>query len=177
MRTGLATDFTDERRLRTDLRCPILDLVVVFIVWNLRDRGRELKGTGLVLDLAPKRLSQTEEAAGGNGGHVALRQFGFDLAQLFSQGIDTGIARGKPLFLERFNDDGALILDVELELSAPTNERGLGDLQILGDTAKLQPSARRKTKRCCFSMSFIAALLYTRFQSDDGEVSLPAILT
>jgi hypothetical protein len=120
-------------------RGPVLDLIVVFILGNGVDGGGEPDAAGFGDDLPAQGIGQAIEPAGGDLGEVAGGQFGFDRFQLIGQGTRPGLAGGDELFLQSLELDGALIVNVVLELAAPVDDGGFADVQFRGDTSKAPP--------------------------------------
>ena len=61
----------------------MLSLLVVFLAGDVLQRGGELHGADLPLDLIPEGTGQLEQRAGGEIGEVPLFQFLLNAAKLF----------------------------------------------------------------------------------------------
>jgi len=125
-----------QRHVIYQLRRPILDLGLEFIHGDLGDRCGELHWTGFTFDLAPEKFGQGKQLVRRQGSEVALGQLGFHFLELLSQGSDAGFAGGKPLFVQGFDVDGAVVLDVELKFAAPGDEGRFGELEFVGDAGE-----------------------------------------
>ena len=88
------------------------------------DRARGL------LELAAQLASQAVELCGGEVFDFPAGEFGFDFLELLAEPVDVVGDRGEPFSGQGLEFDGAQVLDLELELAAPVNEGGLGDIQL-----------------------------------------------
>ena len=118
------------------LRHPILCVLIEFSVRDVAHGNGEPDVAGFAEDLAAERVSQLEEAGGGEVGDVAPGQFHFDGLELSGQGFGADLPGGDELFAERFHFDGAQVLDFELELATPLDEGIAGDLEFGGNFVK-----------------------------------------
>jgi len=118
------------------LRAPVLGLGVEFFFGNLGDRCGELHWTGFTFDLASEGFGESKELASWQRSEVAFGQLGFHFLELLSQGRDAVFARGQPFFVQGFDVDGAVVLDLELKFAAPVDEGGFGDLEFVRDAGE-----------------------------------------
>ncbi len=79
------------------------------------------------------------ELGSGEGFEIASGKLGLDGAESFPEEIDPFGNRGEPLIGQGLEFDGAEVLDVELVLAAPVNERGVGDAQLGCDSSEGPP--------------------------------------
>ena len=107
-----------------------MDLFVEFVTGDFGDGAGEADHASGFLYLAAQLASQDVELGGGEVFHFAAGQFGFDFLELLTQAIDAVGDRGEPFRGEGFELDRPEVLDLELELAAPVNKSGLGDIQL-----------------------------------------------
>ena len=67
---------------------PILDGLPSFIIATEFDTGAEEGRAALQVEAATELFGHALEPGGGDGGQVALGQFGFEPAQLFGEGFE-----------------------------------------------------------------------------------------
>ncbi len=70
---------------------------------------------------------------------IAGGELGFDLVELFAEGIDPFGNGGEPFIGQGLQLDRAEVLDLELVLAAPVDEGGLGDVQLGSDSSEGPP--------------------------------------
>jgi hypothetical protein len=73
-----------------------------------------------------------------NPGEVAFGDGGFDVGLDFGEASEVGFARGKGLFVEGFEVDGAEGADVRGELAVPIDQGALGDMEVGGDAREAE---------------------------------------
>jgi len=124
---------------RRPLPLPVLNLFMIFVGGDFIDWNRETGGAGGVFNLPPQTAGQRMELRGGEFANVPLSERRFDPAELFAQRIDTVRGGSQPFLTEGFQFDGLEVLDLELVLAAPGNERGFGDVEF-GHEARVAPA-------------------------------------
>src|SRR6516225_1491213 len=100
------------------------------VTGDFGDGTGEADRAGGLLELAAQFLSQAVELCGGEVFDFPAGEFGFDLLELLAESADVVGDRGEPLTGECLEFDGPQVLDLELELAAPVDEGGLGDIQL-----------------------------------------------
>ena len=121
---------------------------MVFITGNFSEGRSEAHLAGIAEDLAAESVSEGIELGSGQGGRVALGQFGFESAELLAQVIDARGESGEPLLLEGFEFDGAQVWISYWNLRLHLMRVGLETLSSSAMLAKLQPCERSCTN-CC----------------------------
>jgi hypothetical protein len=117
---------------------PIENFVESFLAGNAAGGGGETNVAGLAGSFSAELGGFAEQAPGGDVLEVALGEFLFDAAQVAGDSFPALFAAGETLFSERLGFDGAQILDEELMLPTPINERGFGDVYLRGDAVKAE---------------------------------------
>ena len=115
---------------------PILDGLAGFIVATEFHAGAEEGGAALQVEAAPELFGHALEPGGGDGGQIALGQFGFEPAQLFRERLETFAFRGERAVHEVLPFDSPQVLDEMLVLAAPEDEGAFGDADLLGDAGE-----------------------------------------
>jgi hypothetical protein len=103
---------------------------VEFVTGDFGDGAGEADRARGLLELAAQLASQAVELCGGEVFHFPAGELGFDLLELVTQPVDAVGDRREPFSGEGFEFDRPQVLDLELELAAPVNEGGLGDIQL-----------------------------------------------
>ena len=127
--------------LISGLSLPVLNLFMVFIGGDFIHRHGEAGRAGGLFNLSAQTAGQRVELRGGQFAHVPLSERRLDPAKLLAQRIDPVGGGSQPFFTEGFQFDGLEVLNLELVLAAPGNERGFGDVEF-GDEARIAPALR-----------------------------------
>ena len=83
--------------------------------------------------MPPERFSQGEQARRGKLGDAAPGQFGLDLREAFAESAHLFLAADEEPLAQRLHLHDAGVVNLELELAPPVDERAFADLQLLGD--------------------------------------------
>jgi len=121
---------------RVALRVPDLDAVGIFMLRNLVHGADEAHRAGGFLQAALEAFDMGEQAAGGQGGEVALGEFGLGGAELGAELLQARFAGGEQFVEAVFPLNGGEVGDGVLVLAAPGDERGLGDVEFGGDAGE-----------------------------------------
>ena len=93
-------------------------------------RSAELQRPGCLFDLALESPNRGHELRRAQGREVAFFQLGLQALKLLAKRFDTVGGGREPLFPHCLQFDGVKVLNLELVLAAPVNERGSGDVEF-----------------------------------------------
>ena len=109
---------------------PVVDVLMLLPGGNGAEGNAELQRPGCLLDLALESPNRGHELRRAQGREVAFFQLGLQALKLLAKRFDTVGGGREPLFPHGFEFDGVKVLNLELMLATPVNERGSGDVEL-----------------------------------------------
>jgi len=107
-----------------------MHVLMLFFGGNSAEGSTKLQRSGRLLDLALQTPNRGHELRRAQGREVALFQLALQAVKLLAERFDTVGGGREPFCPHCFQFDGVKVLNRELMLATPVNERGSGDVEL-----------------------------------------------